>query len=1539
MAMATPRHHPQSSSRRLRGRHFAPRSPRLRLVLALLALAPCAPQSCPGRCSGHGQCLGGAQLLCACDEGWRGADCSARACPSGAAWAAHARLTDDVHEQQAECSAAGVCDAAAGKCVCSPGFEGAACERMACGGGATPCSGHGRCISLRQAAAGYDGFRLVHAPSVYDEWDADRVRGCLCDWGFFGASCTLRQCARGDDPTTPGVPEVQELRCHCAAVGGKRGCAAAGPGQGTWTVTFAGRSARVRANAVASRADESADRPRGSGAAPGESLQSVLESLRPGVRTFSSVQYSAAAGAPGGSAATGACDADGENAIRVTFVRAAGNAPQLQAAPGTLLDASGEPARVTAVTLQQGTTESLPCSNGGVCSNADGTCACFPGRYASDANGGPGDVPDCGSLFPPDGSAPNPALACPSKTCNLRGVCATVQSASEQVAFVADGANNLVRRVDPLGIVTPFAGSQFGLAGDADGKGTSATFNDPYGLALDAAGNLLVAERAGCRVRLVSPAGVVSTLAGSGAPFGTDGFGTAASFVAPQGIAADLSAARGRPVYVADTGMHAIRVLLPVANVLDPASVAAGVHVLTLAGGGRNATPATGFLGRQDDRFGSRCAPPFDESRCYNKTKWRVFTQARRARGWTQEWRVTNNPGDGAKLANLTLGVEVRNVSAMTDGPPIVNSAADLPWAVLPFLRNEGDGGDGQEAALLFRLVCEAAVPNARPGVATVCDFASDDPAVQGPFNLRWLTPAEKAALALPRLKAAPSPAPGFGEVDRDAVNAQWRPVGNATVDPAGAELIAGLSAVHDLEMAPYVLAKGAQQVPDDAPKAPAFVAGSADGQGLAAQFFGPTGVAVDQATGLVYIADSGNHLLRVLDPRSGEVSTLAGDRTQPGASVDGVGTSACFLAPSGVAVAADFSAPGGRTVVLVTEASGTLRKVDVLSRAVLTLAGSAGSYGGADGEQDALILEAADASLQSRALALPTFSQDLRGVAVDAVGGYALVTDAGNNALRRVSPGGVVATIAGGLSASAQAAAAADAVASGTPLTATSLTASSAGRNDGVGTSARFNAPAGVAVATLLGPKLARCNCFEGSAGPTCLERACPMGRAWFDEPSGPGAAHAEAPCSGAGDCNTGSGECACLPGFAGAACERQLCPSADPLVQCSGHGRCLSLRELADVGSFDGAPLGALEVQQVSCSLTQGLFAARAAHSETAFMPWDASLAAFQQALEGLPSVGFLSLRSIPPGAAAVCGEGEGVRLAVTFLTARGAVELLTFDTADVADPTQGIAAARLVAASRTSYGADPLSPVTWDADMAFGCHCDGLPDWNRTDPQKGDLGLWSGPACLARSCPVGSDLLRALPGGAAAPALEQQALFCNATGGSFTLSFRGRATEPILVSDTAAALKRKLEALESVGVVDVALADAAGAPLPADAPLCSFEWPLGIRDNLGALGTTATVTFRTELGDLPLMAVDPYLLTTRDPYTARFIDGGVALVAELTPGAAALAECAGRGSCDAATGLCACYPGWFSSDGLNNVGRRGDCGVYSNLQYADK
>ena len=165
------------------------------------------------------------------------------------------------------------------------------------------------------------------------------------------------------------------------------------------------------------------------------------------------------------------------------------------------------------------------------------------------------------------------------------------------------------------------------------------------------------------------------------------------------------------------------------------------------------------------------------------------------------------------------------------------------------------------------------------------------------------------------------------------------------------------------------------------------------------------------------------------------------------------------------------------------------------------------------------------------------------------------------------------------------------------------------------------------------------------------------------------------------------------------------------------------------------------------------------------------------------------------------------------------------------------------------------------------------------------------------------------------------------CNAAGGSFALSFRGQSSPQILATDGADEVRRKIESILSIGVVDVEM-QPAGA-------VCSAAWDPAVGSRGSAPGTVTSITFRTELGDLPLLEVDSYYLTLRDPQTAQFAAGGSAVAAEAVKGVAALSDCAGRGLCDASSGLCGCFPAWFSSDGLNEGGRRGDCGVYSIAQ----
>jgi DNA-binding beta-propeller fold protein YncE len=123
--------------------------------------------------------------------------------------------------------------------------------------------------------------------------------------------------------------------------------------------------------------------------------------------------------------------------------------------------------------------------------------------------------------------------------------------------YVADFVNNLIRKITAAGVVTTLAGS--GTAGNANGTGTAASFNGPRSVALDAAGNVYVADANNNLIREITPAGVVTTLAGSGSKGNTDGTGTAASFYYPSGVAVDGAG----NVYVADADNNLIRKITP----------------------------------------------------------------------------------------------------------------------------------------------------------------------------------------------------------------------------------------------------------------------------------------------------------------------------------------------------------------------------------------------------------------------------------------------------------------------------------------------------------------------------------------------------------------------------------------------------------------------------------------------------------------------------------------------------------------------------------------------------------------------------------------------------------------------------------------------------------------------------------------------------------------------------------------------------------------------------------------------------------------
>ena len=127
--------------------------------------------------------------------------------------------------------------------------------------------------------------------------------------------------------------------------------------------------------------------------------------------------------------------------------------------------------------------------------------------------------------------------------------------------FVADSGNHRIRKITPTGDVSTIAGT--GVPGFMDGPSITAQFNSPKGIVIDTSGNLYIADSGNSRVRKITPAGIVSTIAGTGEYGFKDGPGIAAQFSSPFGIEIDDIG----NLYIADNGNHRIRKLATDGNV------------------------------------------------------------------------------------------------------------------------------------------------------------------------------------------------------------------------------------------------------------------------------------------------------------------------------------------------------------------------------------------------------------------------------------------------------------------------------------------------------------------------------------------------------------------------------------------------------------------------------------------------------------------------------------------------------------------------------------------------------------------------------------------------------------------------------------------------------------------------------------------------------------------------------------------------------------------------------------------------------------
>lgn len=546
--------------------------------------------------------------------------------------------------------------------------------------------------------------------------------------------------------------------------------------------------------------------------------------------------------------------------------------------------------------------------------------------------------------------------------------------------YVADSGNNVIRKITPAGVVTTFAGS--GVAGYLDGTGTSAQFNSPQGIAVDNSGNLFVADTANHRIRKITSAGIVTTLAGSGSTGKIDGTGTAATFYMPRDVAIDGAG----NLYVADTFNYAVR------------KVTTSGVVTTLAGGAWGFADLTGTAAKFTEPSGVAVdaggnvyvadSNYFQVRMIAPDGKVSLLAGYRDKIGFKDGHAVSASfypgfkgvavDGNGNVYVPDFGNRRVRKISRKAYNYTIGGQVVGLASGKSLVLRN--NAGDDLTVSANGYFSFATALSETNSYNVTILTQPSGQSCTlangSGSFTVGNVLTVGINCAAVSTL--AGSGTAGFTDATSTAAQFSVASTANSfsgiALDASGTTYIADTynHAIRKITAAGVVTTL-----------AGSGTAGYVDATGTAAKFSYPSGIAVDGA-GNVYVGDTGNDVIRRISP-AGVVTTLAGSGVWGFA--DGTGTAAKFASPVGVAL------DGAGNLYVADASNFAIRKV-TSAGVVSTILSGSGYVNG---------------SVAIARIGTPY------GIAVDGNGNI-YVGDTNNYAVRKITPLGIVTSLAGSI-------------------------------------------------------------------------------------------------------------------------------------------------------------------------------------------------------------------------------------------------------------------------------------------------------------------------------------------------------------------------------------------------------------------------------------------------------------------------------------------------------------------------------------------